>query len=261
MRTPATLSAAVVIFATLSAQSKPPEFGNVAYDVVSIKLNKSGESGGRWGRQPGGRWVMVNTPIAVMISQAYPTKVEELFGAPDWVRSEPYDVEARATFEPTIEQQRTMLRALLADRFKLAAHYEARERPIYNLVVVRADKRLGPRLRYVAETIDCATYKPKTPTDPPVCGARTRAGSALSFTSGGLRMASLGDMISNYAGRPIVDKTGLTGFFELTLEFGPGPEGLSIFTALQEQLGLKLEPARGLLDVVVIDRIERPTEN
>ena len=261
MNTPAYFLVAVAISATLSAQSKPPEASNLAYDVASIKPNKSGESGGSWGRRPGGRWIMVNTAISVMILQAYPTKVDELFGAPDWVASEPYDVEARASFEPTIEEHRVMLRALLADRFKFAAHYETRERPIYNLVVARTDRRLGPRLRHVADTIDCATYKPKNAIDAPVCGARTRAGSTLTFTSGGLRMASLADMISTYAGRPIVDRTGLTGFFDLTLEFTPGPDGLSIFTALQEQLGLKLEPARGPLDVVVIERIERPTEN
>ena len=261
MRTPAPLFAVLMMSATFSAQSKPPDGGQLTYDVVSIKPNKSRESGGSWGRQPGGRWIMVNTAISAIIGRAYPTKVDELIGAPDWVTSEPYDVEARATFEPTIEQERTMLRALLADRFKLAAHYETRERPIYNLVVARTDRRLGPQLRHVADTIDCATHKPKNATDPPMCGARTVAGSTLSFTSGGLRMSSLADMISNYAGRPIVDKTELTGFFELTLQFTPGTEGLPIFTALQEQLGLKFEPARGPLDVVVIDRIERPTEN
>ena len=212
---------------------------------------------------------MVNLTVAGLILSAYPTKVSDLVGAPPWVASERFDVDARATFEPTPEQERMMLRALLADRFKLAAHYEVQERPIYNLVVARADRRFGPQLRRI--DLDCATYKPQIPTrgtpepkaaDIPTCGYRmSGASTTLTITSGGRNMQSLADAISNAAGRPIFDKTGLTGYYAFTLEFMGGTDGVSIFTALQEQLGLRLEPARGPVDVVVIDRIERPTEN
>jgi uncharacterized protein (TIGR03435 family) len=206
---------------------------------------------------------MVNTAIAVMIRSAYPTKADEIIGAPSWVLSERFDVEARATFEPSRDQERMMLRMLLADRFKLVAHYETQDRPVYNLVVARADGRLGPQLRALDIT-DCETAKPKNPTDPPVCAVRMRGGSStLTMSSGGIRMQSFADspIASASAGRPIVDKTGLSGFYAFTLEFSGGTDGVSIFTALQEQLGLKLEPARAPLDVVVIDHIERPTEN
>jgi hypothetical protein len=108
--TAALLAVGVLTCPALGAQSKPGHTGNLTFDVVSVKPNKSGSSGGRIGRQPGGRWVMVNVPAAGLILTAYPTKVDELVGAPAWVKSERFDVEARATFQPTAEQERMMLR-------------------------------------------------------------------------------------------------------------------------------------------------------
>ncbi len=270
MRVTAALLATGVLNAPmLGAQSKPADVVNPTFDVVSVKPNKSSESSNRWGRHPGGGWFMINLTAGFLIRQAYPTKADEVVGAPAWAVSDRFDVDARATFVPTVEQERLMLRALLADRFKLAAHYETQERPIYNLVVARGDGRLGPQLRHIE--IDCATYKRPVPStgtakpdvkDAPTCGYRLSGGSTtLSLMSGGRSMQGLADSISSYAGRPIFDKTGLTGYYAFTLEFMGGNDGVSIFTALQEQLGLKLEPARGPLDVVVIDHIERPTEN
>ena len=256
--------------AALCAQSKAVDVANLTFEVVSIKPNKSEAGGTRWGRHPGGGWFMVNMATAFLITSAYPTKVDDLVGAPAWVMSDRFDIDTRATFVPTPDQERTMLRALLADRFQFAGHYETQERPIYHLVVARADGRLGPQLQRI--DIDCAPYKPRprTPGEPappvseaPVCGFRMSGGSAtLSIVSGGRNMKSLADTLSKSAGRPIVDKTGLAGYYAYTLKFdGATADGLSVFTALQEQLGLKLEPARAPLDVVVIDRIERPSEN
>jgi uncharacterized protein (TIGR03435 family) len=266
--TAALLATGVLMSSLLVAQSTQAQQENLTFDVVSVKPNKSGVGSTRIGRQPGGRWIMVNMAASGLILSAYPTKVSELVGAPDWVTAERFDVEARATFEPTPGQEDMMLRALLADRFKLAAHYQTQERPIYKLVVARADGRLGPHLRRI--DIDCATYKPQprapsaTPSsvsDAPICGYRMSGGKTLSIVSGGRTMQSLADSISHLAGRPIFDKTGLTGYYAYKLESIGGNDDLSIFTALQEQLGLKLEPARGPVDVVVIDHIERPTEN
>jgi uncharacterized protein (TIGR03435 family) len=270
MRTMATTVAAGVLISSALGAQLPADIANPTFDVVSVKPNKSTDSGNRWGRHPGGGWFMINMTAGFLIRQAYPTKVEEVVGAPAWAISDRFDVDARATFVPTVEQERLMLRALLADRFKLAAHYETQERPIYNLVVARADGRPGPQLRRIE--IDCATYKRPVPSsgtakpdvkDAPTCGYRLSGGSTtLSLISGGRNMQGLADSISGYAGRPVVDKTGLAGYYAFMLEFIiVDNDGVSIFTALQEQLGLKLEPARGPLDVVVIDHIERPTEN
>ena len=270
MRTIATtVAAGVLISSALGAQLPPADIANPTYDVVSVKPNKSGDGRARIGRQPGGRWTMVNVPAAGLILTAYPSKVDELAGAPAWVTTERFDVDARATFEPTREQERVMLRALLADRFKLAARYESQDRPIYSLVVARSDGRLPSELRRL--DIDCATFKRPAPgsaaasdvKDVPICGYRmSSSGTVLSLMSGGSSMQGLADSISSYAGRPVFDKTGLAGYYAYTLKYdGATTDGVSIFTALQEQLGLKLEPARGPLDVVVIDHIERPTEN
>jgi len=276
MRT--TMTAAVLAVFVLAAalpgpQVKVVDGQNVAFEVVSIKPHKVDERGARIGLQPGGRWVMVNVTTAGLIMTAYPSKTSELVGAPAWVNSERFDIDARAAFEPNPEQERTMLRALLVDRFKLAAHIETQERPVYNLVLARADRRLGPQLHRI--DVDCATYKRPTTGgaaaggagassasgDIPPCSYRMSGGATtLTFVSGGQTLESLGDRIAGLAGRPVIDKTGLAGYYAFRLEFGVD-DALSVFTALQEQLGLKLEATRGPIDVVVIDQIERPTEN
>jgi uncharacterized protein (TIGR03435 family) len=252
----------------LAAQSRPAEVGTLAFDVASVKTNKTGSSRAGSSRS-GGRWTAVNMPAAGLFLLAYPSRTDELVGAPSWARSERFDVDARASFEPSPEQERMMLRALLADRFKFAAHFETRERPTYNLVIARADGRLGPQLRRI--DLDCATYKPQTPapgtsnppaTDAAPCSFRMLAGLTVTMVSGGRTLQSLADSISASAGRPVFDKTGLAGYFAFTLEHSDSStDGPSLFTALQEQLGLKLEPTRGPVEVLVIDHVERPTED
>jgi uncharacterized protein (TIGR03435 family) len=242
------LSAAILI-----AQSEP-----VTFDVVSIKANKTG-SGGEIG-WAGARWTMTNVSAEGLIDWAYPRRTDEVIGAPAWVDSERFDIDARAAFEPTSELRQVLLRQLLAERFKLAAHFEAQQRPIYNLIVARSDARL----RHV--DIDCDAFRRGAlvlpPADPMPCTTRFRAGESMVMVSGGQTMQSLADTLSNAAGRPVFDKTGLAGLYAFKLEYGgAGPDALSVFTALQEQLGLKLESARGSVEVLVIDHIEHPTEN
>jgi uncharacterized protein (TIGR03435 family) len=255
-----------VVAGVLAAQTP----ATPAFDVASVKLNKSGgplvrsSIGGS-----NGRWTMTNVSIAGLILTAYPPPagLEDLPGAPEWVMSERYDIDAKATFVPTKEQERTMLRGLLAERFKFVAHYQTQERPIYNLVVARADGRLGPQIRHI--DIDCATYKPdpnaaspKTSDDAPPCVYKMLGADTLKIISGGRTMQQLASLISSDAGRPIFDRTGLTGYYAFTLEDGGlNQNNLSIFTALQEQLGLKLESTKGPVDVLVIDHVEHPTED
>jgi uncharacterized protein (TIGR03435 family) len=264
----ALLGVAALLAPVLGAQSKPAGDANLTFDVVSVKTNKTGP-----GRQSiggsGARWAMVNVSAAGLILNAYPGRTNELIGAPAWVTSERFDVDARATFEPDADQQRIMLRALLADRFKFTAHVETPERPIYHLVVARADGRLGPQIRRI--DIDCATYKrPASPRDAPQaaadeappCSYRMSASQKVTFISGGRTMQLLADVISPMAGRPVFDKTALAGYYAFKLEFAEqGGDDATLFTALPEQLGLKLEPTRGPVEILAIDHIERPTEN
>jgi len=240
-----------------------PDPANVAFEVASVKTNKTGSGSAGFGGS-GGRWTMTNMPLAGIILTAYPSPTNELVGAPAWVESERFDVDARASFSPTREQEQTMLRRLLADRFKLVAHYETQLRPIYNLVLARADGRLGPQLHHL--DIDCAAYGRKEiqlpPADPMPCSYRVSGGRNLIVESGGITLQSLATSISGSSGRPIFDKTGLTGYYAFRLEFGgAGPDDLSVFTALPEQLGLRLEPARAPIEVLIVAHVEHPTEN
>jgi uncharacterized protein (TIGR03435 family) len=240
------------------------------FEVVSIKPRKVGSPGGsRSERLPGGRRILENVLLRGVLMVAYPTKVD-LVGAPDWVTSDRFDITALPPFAPTDDQERMMLRAMLADRFKLKVHYETEERAIYNLVVAREDRKLGPQIH--ATDIDCASYKSdpsassniQTAIDPPPCSFRIFAHDSVTIVSGGRKIEALVNALTPLVGRPIFDKTGLNGDYAFSLNsfvpntFGPN-DGVSVFAALQEQLGLRLESSRGPVEVVIIDHIEKPT--
>jgi uncharacterized protein (TIGR03435 family) len=171
------------------------------------------------------------------------------------------------------------MRRLLAERFRLVAHNEMRETSVYALVVARSDGRLGPQLRKAA--VDCfaiataARQRGEAPAFPPqtgnrpACGTRTSPGILMGT---GVTMADLARNLERPAERPVVDKTGLAGFWDLDVTylfegqlppgFAPPPaDAPSLFTALQEQLGLKLEAQKAPIEVLVVDSVERPTED
>jgi uncharacterized protein (TIGR03435 family) len=220
----------------------------LTFDVASIKRSTSDLPGPRWDAPPG-RFHMINGPVSSLIWTAYETPVAELPGAPQWVFFERYDVVATMPGSPSRAEQQQMLQALLADRFKLQVHYEKQDRPVYALTVARPG-RLGGGLR--PSTRDCAVKE---------------SGCGMSLGGGVLRATGQPLSIINSAGRPdgriIVDKTGLPGLYDFTLRYslqpGPNDDTPSIFTAVEEQLGLKLVTDTAPLDVVVVDRIERPT--
>jgi len=242
------------------------------FDVASIKPNK-GDSGTGGFRTTAESWQMLNGSISGLILSAYPTASDELVGGPQWVESDRYDVVARAAHVPTPDEMRSMLRSLLAERFNFVGHYEMPERPIYALVLANKEGRLGPQLRRIG--IDCATFlaspapletRPVASNGVPACYMEIEGTVAATVTSGGMTMKSLAKSISGYAaGRFVMDKTGLDGYYEVTLRFtpqgapSPSDDAPSIFTALQEQLGLKLEPQRAPVQVLVVDHIDRPS--
>jgi len=257
-----------------------------SFEVASVKQNTSGESRTSMRTQPGGRFVVTNARLKGLIATAFgmadPQSLIDarILGGPEWIGSERYDINAKANieFRPSPDgpprELLLMIRSLLEERFKLKAHRETRELPIYELVVARADRRLGPEMRQPAVDCDAAIAAgippPRQPGEPPPCGLM--AGPARTI-AGGATMAQLAANLSVRLERLVVDKTGLTGRFAFTLAFTPDrmpteapppgippidPNGPSLVTALQEQLGLKLEPARGPVDVLVIDRVEHP---
>jgi uncharacterized protein (TIGR03435 family) len=271
----------VLAAASLSAQTSlepPPEMAKLQFEVATVKPNKSGDQNSRLGLQPGGRVVATNLPLRALIRNVYDVQAYQIVGGADWIEHERFDFEARADREyppstggPPL-QLIAMMRNLLADRFKLVVHRETREMPVYALELARPDGTLGPRMRRVE--VDCAAemakemaYRaankgaptPRAPDQRPPCSMRVSPGR---LSAGSASLAQLVRSLPQFVGRTVVDRTGLSGVFDIDLEWTPEQTaettGPSLFTAVQEQLGLKLEGARGPVAVLVIDHIERP---
>jgi uncharacterized protein (TIGR03435 family) len=220
----------------------------------------------------------INAPLQIVIRQAFEVTDSQIVDAPGWVASDRYDIIAKVPEggEPA-EGMRPLVRALLAERFRLATHTEKREMPVYALVRAKADGSLGPNIRQVAPP-DCAAKTAAAPASAPAstdewphCSVTIAPGS-LYF--GGYPMTEITRILSTLVARTIIDETGLSGPVQFRLQYHRGsgvsppavPAGAvgekpDIFTALQEQAGLKLEARRAPVDVLVIDRIDRPTEN
>ena len=260
--------AAVAMAVTTTSAQRPP-----AFEVATVKPSRSDSGPSRIGNEGGGRWQMLNLPIRSLLLSAYPADTSEIAGIPDWVLAEPYDIVGKSAPDTTKEALEAMLRTLLAERFMFKGRLENLERPIYSLVLARRDGRLGPQIRKYDG--DCAAFGAalnrgqavQMPT--PSNGGRPCAMliSGNRIVAGGMTLDILAKNISQAAGRVVVDKTGLTGSYEFTLTYNRNPSAasadvgdtVSIFTALPEQLGLKLEPDRGPVRVLVVDHIERPT--
>ena len=276
-----TLAVVLLGAALTSAQALP------SFEVTSVKRNVSGDPPGPIGFMPPttGNFNARNRTVFDLVRNAYGMRESQVVGGPDWIRSERYDVAARATgtFPPDVSHEGVprgpsrqlflMLRSLLADRFHVKAHVEPREMPVYHLALARTDGRLGPGLRRSAA--DCAAVL-----------AEMKAGGTPSLVKAGCfifgsgppgatnrgRMEGRGlhiqhltsGPLADFADRPVIDRTGLTGYYDIDLEWTPDPGAAtpdvppSLFTALQEQLGLKLEPGRAQVDVLVIEHVERP---
>jgi uncharacterized protein (TIGR03435 family) len=265
-----------------------------AFDVVSIMENKSGDLVSRIRRLPGGRIMTINFPLRDLILSAYVLQPTQLVNAPDWIIDTRFDITAQAKEEfpltppDVVGPAHLMMQRLLADRFKLVVHIEKREMPIYALTLARNDRKLGPRLTEAGrdcEALMAAMMKPpapgeKPPTSPqlpsgaPACGLQMHFGGRL--WAGGTSMEQLARHLSNWLGRITVDRTGLTGGFDFEVGFAVEPSMLPagveqppplapdqppLVTALAEQLGVKLQAERAPVEVLVIDRLERPTEN
>ena len=239
--------------ATLTAQNAPVDF-----EVVSIKRSPPDAGGGGLGTTPDGTLTMRNQPIRSILLYGSPVPVREIEGFPDWVARDAYDVIAKTPAGSTRQQTPLMMRRMLEDRFKLKGHVEERERPIFALVLARSDGRLGPQL--TASTLDCTAPDAR-------CGASF---GATSIVSGRIRIDDVLPFFSGLAGRLVVNHTELKGFYALTLRWAPPrapnpdapvDDAPEFFTAIQEQLGLKVQPETMQMPVFIVDSIERPSEN
>ena len=249
-----------------------------AFDVVSVKRNVSGVGGGGYRFQPGGRFVATSMPPLSLILSGYGILRFQLAGVPDWVEVERYDINAVAQGDaPDRERQGELLRTLLAERFKLVTHKEVRTLTGQALVRDRADGRLGPQLKAVA--VDCDAVRAAEKIAPPPV-RRTMAdfltprpcssyGGAGMYVTGNVSMNDFARELISLANVPVTNDTGLPGDYEVVLRWNPDPLSAaadptlpsSLAVAVREQLGLRLESRPQRVDVIVIDKIERPTEN
>jgi uncharacterized protein (TIGR03435 family) len=242
----------LLLFATaLALSAQTPVF-----EVASIKPNRSG-GGGSSMRGSAGQVTMENVSLKKVTLWAYgiPDDREYALVGPDWLTTERFDIQAKFPAGSTIEQMRQMMQALLAERFKLALHRDSKQLPIYALVVAKK----GPKIHAVEEG------QPRTSGGP----------GRLEATR--ITMQKLADLLARTTGQQVDDATGLKGVFDFTLEWSPdesqkptspvegtaaGRSGPSLFTALQDQLGLKLEARKGPVEILMVDHIEKvPTEN
>jgi uncharacterized protein (TIGR03435 family) len=239
-----------VLCLPLVAQQPAPTF-----DVVSVKPNKSGETALRLDVQPGGRLLAVNMPLKQFIRAAYTLQLYQIEAAPSWVDSERFDIIALTDGDLTAPivwkpgeyaPMQLMMQSLLADRFKMVARLVEREAQGYALVLVPA--RTGS-LR--PAHVRCAAD----------CGMKIASGSVSARD---VPLPQFAELLSQLTGRRVIDSTGLSGTFDFDAKWAPESQQAlsdapSLFTALQEQLGLRLDSSRVPTPMLIIDRIERPT--
>jgi len=247
---------------------------SVSFETASVKPNLSGDTGMSAGRR-GSRYIAVNAPLTFLIFSSLNIDFEasRLIGGPQWIANERFDIVAAVPESARPADLPRMLRTLLEQRFQLVVHAETRDIPIYALRLAHADGKLGPRL--TPSRLDCPALLagrgaggplPPQADGRPTCRVQTTRGS---FRGGGSSIATLADILPQQVDRHVEDQTGLTGLFDFDLEFSAEGRNLgatasagdspSIFTALQEQLGLRLESTRAPAEVFIIDKVERPT--
>lgn len=266
-------SAWCVLSVALAAQNG----GAPAFEVVSVKRNVSGEQASSSIVQPGGRYNATNMTLRMLVKTAYGVHDDQVAGGPDWLDSDRYDIAAKAaTDRPTSvfrDEARVMLRSALTDRFGLELHRERREIPVYVLVVAARDGSVGPNLRR-SNPDECG--KPARPfpraadtqastTDRPCGSGLSRAGYVAARA---MDVSFLTGRLGAWTDRLLVDRTGLSGTFDWDLQWTPdalttdaanaATTALPLVTALREQLGLRLEPRREPVEILVIDRASRP---
>ncbi len=251
-----------------------------AFDAASVKTHQSDDQRTMMVAEPGGRFVATNIPLLLFIRTAYRLQDDQIVGGPGWLNSERFDIVAKADAGATVLQLPSMMQALLVDRFKMAVHHETRELPIYALVLARGDGTLGAQLR--RNDCDPSRDNPPGPPDPThqrPCGSISNGVGRLTIRA--IPIGQILQFLSSSVNRVVLDRTGLAGNFDLDLQWTPDlpqgpsggrppgepplvngqsvdPIGPSIFTALQEQLGLRLQSTTGPVDVIVIDTSNSP---
>jgi uncharacterized protein (TIGR03435 family) len=261
------ISLVLAALSPASGQSPASAGAGRRFEVVSIRAHRGTEGVSAITTQPGGRFLVLNFPLRDVIEFAFDIRPFQLVDAPRWIQSERFDINALTGRDEdlSVVAARPIIQMLLADRFQLDIERERRIMNTYSLVRVRADA-LGPALR---PTAGCRSASGNDDRKLPACGLRGDAqglvGVGIPFIERSNEgLLGLAYTLTGLLNTMVENQTGLTGLFDFTVRFNrdpTAPDGVSIFTAVQEQLGLKLEPRQAPVDVIVVKRIERPTEN
>lgn len=243
-----------------------------SFEVATIKPNADNDHRVMFRIMPGGGFSATGTTVKMLIMQAFNVKDFQVTGGPGWMSSDRFDINAKGGGDggrPSPEAFRPMLQALLAERFGLKFHKETKEVPVYALVAGK-----GPHKMKASET-------------PAGGGPEQRGMMRIGRGQANLQgatLAGLAQLLSQQLGRPVIDKTGIEGRFDVEMHWTPEPGqgggpfgggappppeaaasadggGPSIFTAVQEQLGLKLDSQRGTVEILIIDNVSKPTDN
>ena len=266
----------VVVLAAASFGLFAQETERPSFQAASIKLNTENPPNRMVRPMPGGRLTTRNANLAMLILTAYGMQHYQLIGGPPWLETEGFDIEAKAEGEASMAQTLLMLQSLLADRFKLAMHRDTREQPVY--VLTGAKGAFHPS---AIKEGGCVSMQPGSPLPPNAvpCGM-VRTGFSGSLDGEQVAMPNVVKMLASVMGRPVIDQTVFSGAIDVHLKFTPDgstqglpggalgaapadpePSRPNIFEALKEQLGLKLTPAKGPVEVLVIEHVEKPTAN
>jgi uncharacterized protein (TIGR03435 family) len=255
-----------------AAMAQPDAVKVPQFDVISVKANK-GAAPGMELRITKDGFSAINVNLDMLLLEGYQVDPDQLVGQPSWSKSAGFDIDAKVAGEDvaalnkiSFDQRRQMFQQILKERFGLKIHHETKDLPVYVLEVAKG----GPKLQE-SKQVDKPTGQPKG-------GPGRFMVNRGKMTAQGSSMTFLSTMLSRQLGRTVVDKTGLTGSYDYTLTYtpedmsaggghdagtssAPADTGPSIFTALQEQLGLKLESQKAPVDVIVIDQVDKPAEN
>ena len=261
-------------------RGQAPDRKAPAFEIASVKANTSGSLMTSVQIDLPDGFTATNQTLLPLISLAYQVPLLRVSGAPDWLQSSRFDINLKSDDQITFDEKLWMIRGLLEERFSLQTHREVRDSRIYALVIATSDRTLGPNLK--PTTPDCAavlqarriggpgaTPLTRSDTAEPGCGAM--AGGLRGITGKGVQMFAFAKLLSGSLRETVIDRTGLTGFWDLSVSAdfahlngstagGAAPsDAPSIFSALQEQLGLRLEPRGVPVETFVIDHVERPT--
>jgi len=242
-----------VLICVIAATVQVPGASQLSFEVASIRPNNSENRSSDFSTNATGRFSAINVTVKSLLITAYKLQEHQLVGGPPWLGTDRYDIVAKPEDKASADEVLEMIKTLLAERFKLKLHHETRELPVYALLVGKN----GSKMKASSTGDDNHN-------------ADTRRGV---MTGQNLSLEMFVIILSNQLDRPVVDKTGLAGNFDLQLEWSPEasrpsaeavgtvPSGPSIFTAIQEQLRLRLEATKGPVEVIVIDSVEKPSEN